>query len=118
MSLLALKEVALNMPKFTNETSLVLNKALEKMGVETAFTSAADFSGISVSGPLKVNVIKQKCYIDVSEKGTEAAAVTSAQVRMTAVRPVVTMTVDRPFIFVITDIENKDILFAGKIVNL
>ncbi len=118
MSLLAPKEVILNMPKFTNETSIVLNKTLERMGVKTAFTSAADFSGISVSGPLCVNVVKQKCCIDVTEKGTEAAAVTSAQVRMTAVRPAVTMTVDRPFIFVIADMENKDILFAGKIVNL
>lgn len=118
MSLLAPKEVVLNMPKFTNETSLVLNKTLENMGVRTAFTSAADFSGISVSGPLNVSIVKQKCYIDVMEKGTEAAAVTSAQVRLTAVRPSVTMTVDRPFIFIIADMENKDILFAGKIVNI
>lgn len=118
MSLLEPKEVILKMPKFRNETSLVLNKALEKMGVRTAFTSAADFSGISVSGPLCVNIVKQKCYIDVTEKGTEAAAVTSAQVRLTSVRPVTTMTVDRPFIFVIADMDNKDILFAGKIVNI
>lgn len=118
MSLLAPKEVVLNMPKFTNETSLILNRTLENMGVRTAFTSAADFSGISVSGPLNVSIVKQKCYIDVTEKGTEAAAVTSAQVRLTAVRPAVTMTVDRPFIFIIADVENKDILFAGKIVNI
>lgn len=118
MSLLEPKEVVLSLPKFTNETSLVLNKALEKMGVRTAFASAADFSGISLSGPLNVSIVKQKCYIDVMEKGTEAAAVTSAQVRLTAARPAVTMTVDRPFIFIIADIENKDILFAGKIVNI
>lgn len=118
MSLLEAKEVSLNMPKFNNETSLVLNRTFERMGVKTAFSSAADFSGISVSGPLCVNLIKQKCYIDVSEEGTEAAAVTSAQVRMTAVRPALSMIVDRPFIFIIADIENKDILFAGKIVNL
>lgn len=118
MSLLEAKEVSLNMPKFNNETSLVLNRTFERMGVKTAFSSAADFSGISVSGPLCVNLIKQKCCIEVSEKGTEAAAVTSAQVRMTAVRPALSMIVDRPFIFIIADIENKDILFAGKIVNL
>ena len=118
MSLLEPKEVVLSLPKFTNETSLVLNKALEKMGVRTAFASAADFSGISLSGPLNVSIVKQKCYIDVMEKGTEAAAVTSAQVRLTAARPAVTMTVDRPFIFIIADIENKEILFAGKIVNI
>ena len=118
MSLLQPKELRLEMPKFRNETSLVLNKALQNMGVKTAFTAAADFSGISLSGPLSVDLVKQKCYIDVSEKGTEAAAVTSAQVRLTSVRPVTVMTVDRPFIFVIADVESKDVLFAGKIVNL
>ena len=63
-------------------------------------------------------MVKQKCYIEVSEKGTEAAAVTSAQMRLTSVRPVTEMTVDRPFIFMIADREGKDILFAGKVVNL
>ena len=118
MSMLQPKEVALAMPGFKAETSLVLNQTLEKMGIRTAFSSAADFKGISVMGPLRLDVVKQKCYIDVTEKGTEAAAVTSAQIRMTSVRPVQSMNVDRPFLFVIADVEDKDILFAGKIVNL
>lgn len=118
MSMLQPKEVALNMPQFRMETSLVLNKTLERMGVTTAFSSAADFKGISVMGPLRLDVIKQKCYIDVNTKGTEAAAVTGAQIRMTSVRPVVSMNVDRPFLFVIADVENKMPLFAGKIVNI
>lgn len=118
MSMLQPKEVALNIPQFRMETSLVLNKTLERMGVTTAFSSAADFKGISVMGPLKLDVIKQKCYIDVNTKGTEAAAVTGAQIRMTSVRPVVSMNVDRPFLFVIADVENKMPLFAGKIVNI
>ena len=65
--------------------------------------------------------VKQKCYIDIAESGTEAAAVTSVMVRLTAVRPeydVKTMTVDRPYVFFIADKESSDILFAGKIVNL
>lgn len=118
MSMLQPKEVALNMPQFRMETSLVLNKTLERMGVTTAFSSAADFKGISVMGPLRLDVIKQKCYLDVNTKGTEAAAVTGAQIRMTSVRPVVSMNVDRPFLFVIADMENKMPLFAGKIVNI
>ena len=97
---------------------MVLNQTLERMGIRTAFSSAADFKGISVMGPLRLDLVKQKCYIDVSEEGTEAAAVTSAQIRMTSVRPVLSMNVDRPFLFVIADVDNKDILFAGKIVNL
>ena len=56
----------------------------------------------------------------MSEKGTEAAAVTSAQVRLTAVNrnPVPRFIVDRPFLFFITDNQTENVLFAGKIVNL
>ena len=43
---------------------------------------------------------------------------TSGQIRITSLRPVVAMNVDRPFLFIIADVEDKDILFAGKIVNL
>jgi serpin B len=59
--------------------------------------------------------------MDVSETGTEAAAVTAVQIRLTSARPVMktpVMRVDRPFFFVIADGDNNRILFAGKIVNL
>ena len=98
-----------------------LNEPLQRMGIKTAFTSAADFSGIAEMGPLVLDQVKQKCYMDVSEKGTEAAAVTAVQIRMTSARPVKkvpVMMVDRPFFFVIADGENNKVLFAGKIVNL
>ncbi len=115
------RQVRFRMPKAKVETSLVLNQALQKMGIKTAFTSAADFKGIAVTGPLALDMVKQKCYIDITEKGTEAAAVTSAQIRLTSARPEaapVVMTVDRPYIFIISDKTDGDILFAGKIVNL
>lgn len=120
MEMLSAGEVIVEMPKFKLEASLLLNDALEKMGIRTAFSGAADFSGISEMGPLALSQVKQKCYIDVSEKGTEAAAVTSAQVRLTSVAPtrVQRMAVDRPFLFFIADVEQDNILFAGKIVEL
>ncbi len=118
MNMLAPKEVMLTMPKFRLTSSLVLNNALERMGILDAFGAAADFGGVSASGKLQLDVVKQKCYIDVSEKGTEAAAVTSSQIRMTSLVPVTVMNVDRPFFFFIADNENENILFAGKIVNL
>lgn len=117
MEALAPREVALVMPKYRMNTSVVLNRTLQRMGMKEAFTSMADFKGISLSGPLQVDVIKQKCYIDVSEKGTEAAAVTSTQIRMTSFRPVTSMKIDRPFLFMIADTETRNVLFAGKIVN-
>lgn len=121
MDMLQQQEVRFFLPRFKAETSMLLNKPLQNMGIKTAFTSAADFSGIAEMGPLVLDQVKQKCYIDVSEKGTEAAAVTSVQIRLTSARPVVklpVMRVDRPFMFVIADGENRNILFAGKIVQL
>ena len=118
IKLMAPKEVMLRMPKFKLETEMLLNETLQHMGLKSAFSAAADFKGISAMGPLSLSIVKQKCYIDVSERGTEAAAVTSAQVRMTAVRPSEEFTVDRPFIYIIASEEGKNILFAGKTINL
>ena len=116
------KKVKLSLPRFKVETSMLLNKALQDMGIRTAFTPAADFHGIAEMGPLVLDQVKQKCYVEVAEKGTEAAAVTVAQIRLTAVRvdpeDMAVMTVDRPFVFMITDGYTGNILFAGKIVNL
>ena len=120
MAMIAPAKVRFTMPKLKLETSLILNKTLQNMGLKTAFTAAADFKGISEMGPLVLNQVKQKCYIDISEKGTEAAAVTSIGVRLTSARPetVVTMNVDRPYIFFISDRTDGNILFAGKVVSL
>ena len=116
------KKVKLSLPRFKVETSMLLNKALQDMGIRTAFTPAADFHGIAEMGPLVLDQVKQKCYVEVAEKGTEAAAVTVAQIRLTAVRvdpeDMAVMTVDRPFVFMITDGYTGNILFAGKIVKL
>lgn len=120
MQMMSKCKVDLTMPKYKLEASMVLNKALNRMGIWDAFSSEADFSKISSRGPLVLSMVKQKCYIDVSEKGTEAAAVTSAQVSLTSFRPdpVVKMNVDRPFLFFIADTEAENILFVGKVVNL
>ena len=115
------RQVKFKMPKAKIETSLILNQALKNMGIRSAFNTSANFKGIAAMGPLVLDKVKQKCYIDISEKGTEAAAVTSAQIRLTSMRPepdTVEMTVDRPYLFVINDKTNDNILFAGKIVNL
>ena len=120
VSALAPKEVLLRMPKAKVETSMVLNPVLMDMGIKTAFTSAADFKGIAEMGPLVLDQVKQKCYVEIAEKGTEAAAVTVAQVRMTSVRPTqyVTMTVNRPYMFFIVDTQNSNVMFAGRVMNL
>ena len=122
LEMMSPKRVKLSLPKFKVETFMLLNKALQNMGIRTAFTPAADFRGIAEMGPLVLDQVKQKCYVEVAEKGTEAAAVTVAQIRLTSVRvnpeDMAVMTVDRPFVFMIADGYTGNILFAGKIVNL
>lgn len=119
MSMMTAQKVRLTLPKLKLETEMVLNKTLQHMGIKTAFTSAANFKGIAEMGPLVLDPVKQKCYIDVSEKGTEASAVTSVGVRLTSARPetLVTMNVDRPYVFFIADRTNGNILFAGRVVR-
>ena len=119
LSMMTTEKVRLTMPKLKLETEMILNKTLQHMGIKTAFTSAADFKGISEMGPLVLDQVKQKCYIDVSEKGTEAAAVTSVGIRLTSARPekVYTMNVDRPYIFFIADRTDGNILFAGRVMK-
>ena len=120
MKALAPKEVLLKMPKAKLETSLLLNESLNSMGIKAAFTSAANFKGIAEMGPLVLDQVKQKCYVDISESGTEAAAVTVAQVRVTSVRPssYIMMTVNRPYVFFIVDTQNSNVMFAGRVMNL
>ena len=122
LEMMSPKRVKLSLPKFKVETFMLLNKALQNMGIRTAFTPAADFRGIAEMGPLVLDQVKQKCYVEVAEKGTEAAAVTVAQIRLTSVRvnpeDMAVMIVDRPFVFMIADGYTGNILFAGKIVNL
>ena len=121
MDMLEPAEVKFSLPKMKLETSLSLNPVIKRMGAESAFSAAADFKGISLSGPLAVSEAKQKCYIDVTEIGTEAAAVTTISLALTAFRPeinVKVMKVDRPFLFFIVDKKGDNVLFAGRIMNL
>lgn len=111
--------IDLRMPKFKLEYDATLNKALMAMGVRTAFTGAADLSGIA-HGPLAVSDVLQKTMVDVDEAGTEAAAVTAITVRMTSARvePAVQMNVNRPFYYMISDMDSGRVLFMGRVMNL
>ena len=121
MDMLEPAEVKFSLPKMRLETSLSLNPVIKRMGAESAFSAAADFKGITLSGPLAVSEAKQKCYIDVTERGTEAAAVTTISLALTSLRPEINlkvMKVDRPFLFFIVDKKGDNVLFAGRIMNL
>lgn len=110
------------MPKFSGSYSMELKDALESLGVTDCFDPvAADFSPMvegSSAGDLVVSSILQKTFIEVSEEGTRAAAVTSTQVEATALPApdeVKEVVLDRPFAYLILDTESSVPLFMGTV---
>ena len=84
-----------------------MNETLQAMGMLDAFhPSDADFSGMSDLArqmQLHISKVKQKTYVDVNEEGTEAAGVTSVEMRVTSVPTPFTLRADHPFLFVLRD---------------
>jgi serpin B len=111
------REGTLQFPKFTLEYELRLNEILKALGMAVAFDPLqADFTKM-YKGPenLFISKVKHKTFAKVNEEGTEAAAVTSVEMELTSVGPL--MRVDRPFIFMIRENKSQTILFIGKIVE-
>ena len=106
-----------SMPKFEEEYAAekLCIDILEDMGMQKAFTGAADFSDMSDT-PLCIDEIRHKAKIKVDEEGTEAAAVTYIGMRVTSVGPggsTFYFKADRPFLYFISEISTGAILFAG-----
>ena len=108
--------VTLTMPRFEFDSEFSLKNTLEDMGMPAAF-SAADFSGMTGTRDLYIRDVLHKGFVSVDEAGTEAAAATAVVMEEEAPEPLVEVTVDRPFIFLIRDIETGAILFIGRVLN-
>lgn len=108
-------------PKFKIEYEITLNDILKSMGMLQAFTSAADFSGINPGRDLFISYVKHKTFVEVDEKGTEAAAVTIIGFENTSIDPNEPQKVyfhcNRPFLFAINEKTTGAILFMGKVGN-
>lgn len=119
ISMMKPQKIDLRLPKFKMEYEASLVKTLQSMGVRSVFTNAADLTGIA-HGPLAVSDVLQKTVVDVDEAGTEAAAVTAIMVKLTAARvdPVPVMNVNRPFYFMLADVDAGNVLFIGRVMNL
>jgi len=113
------KQVALSLPRFKFESEFDLGNVLAGMGMPAAFSSQqADFSGMTGDRDLSISRVVHKAFVGVDEAGTEAAAATAVIMRATAM-PVMPqeVTVDRPFIFLIRDIQTGSVIFVGRVVN-
>jgi serpin B len=119
LSSLERQSVLLHMPKFTFEAEYGLSDALVQMGMVEAFDrDLADFSGMDGQRLLYIGDVLHKAFIAVDEKGTEAAAATIIFVMMASLpMSEITLTIDRPFFFVIRDVPTGTILFMGRVLD-
>ena len=113
------RPVELALPKFKLEFETGLQEVLTALGMGVAFAQAnANFRAM-YAGPENVYIdkVKHKTFVEVTEDGTEAAAVTSVEIGVTSVQPPVAMRVDRPFVFVIRENHSGTLLFMGKLID-
>ncbi len=116
------RNVNIRLPRFSFEYETVLNVPLSNLGMKDAFVPrVADFSGISRNDDLHVSRVRHKSFVEVNEEGTEAAAVTSVEIRVVSYdpdeKPVTLFHVDRPFLMVIKEKYTNSIVFTGRISN-
>lgn len=113
------REGTLGLPRLKLEYEVDLKPSLHTLGIRNAFSpAAADFSALC-GEPTFVSGAKQKSFVEINERGTEAAAVTGiealpASIVMERPKPF-EMIVDRPFLFVIEHSQSQTILFMGII---
>jgi serpin B len=112
------QKIALTMPKFEFESSFGLVDTLAGMGMPIAFSEGADFSGMTGNNDLCIGDVIHKAFVSVDEAGTEAAAATAVVMELTGIpQPPLELAIDRPFIFMIRDLETAAVLFVGRVEN-
>ena len=116
------RQVKVFFPKYTLKTKYDrLGRTLAAMGMPTAFSGNADFSGMDGTKNLLISDVIHQAFVDVNEEGTEAAAATAVVMKLAAAPgnpdPVPVFRADHPFIFIIRDDDTGSILFMGRVVD-
>lgn len=116
------RKVTLALPKWTARKPLSLTEALKSLGMRQAFAAgAADFSGIDGTRELFASDVVHEGFVDVSEKGTEAAAATGVVIGVRSMVPdpeePLVVRADRPFAWAIVDRGTGAVLFAGTVAD-
>ena len=112
--------LTLEVPKFELEYEVdEFREILEEMGIVDAFYE--DLSDFSRMNPyredLHISDTRHKSFIRVDEEGTEAAAVTSVEMSIESAPIPVHIRFDRPFFYVIREVESNTILFMGTMTD-
>jgi serpin B len=115
---LTVQKVHVQLPKFTLQQRYDLNQLLTQLGLSTAFTPSADFSGIDGKRDLYLSKVLHEAFFAVDENGIVAAAATAASINILATpQPPVEFIADHPFVFALVDMQTKIPLFLGELTS-
>jgi serpin B len=109
--------VQVSLPRWTFRTPSPLKDTLIALGMPLAFTDRADFRGMTTDAQLAIKEVLHETFIAVDEDGTEAAAATAVVMHDVSAPLVERVIVDRPFLFVIHDVEHGTPLFLGRVAD-
>jgi serpin B len=104
-----------NLPRFQVDSSLPLVPTLRALGMKDAFTSVADFSGMSRTDALEISSVHHKGFVAVDEAGTVASAATEVSVGTPSIPE--PFLVDRPFFFTLEHVKTGSVLFLGRVIS-
>lgn len=110
-------DVTLSLPKWSTDDSIDLVPPLQSLGISDLFDDSSDLSGISTADQLYVSHAVHEADISVDEQGTEAAAATATVAEATSRGASATLSVDRPFIYLIRDQNTNEIVFMGRVMD-
>ncbi len=113
-------KVKVYIPKFRVERTYNLVNTLSTMGMPSAFTDEADFSNMEPKRELYISDVVHKAYIEVNEKGTEAAGATGVVITLKSMIPeerIPIFRADHPFLYFIIHNPTGQILFMGRIID-
>ena len=113
------RRLSVAIPKIKMKISKDLPDMLTAMGMGRAFRFDADFTGMSPIRHLFVSNVIHMAFIEVDEKGTEAAAATIVPMTCGAPPPPIhkDFVADHPFLFLIRDNITGSILFLGRLMT-
>jgi serpin B len=114
---LDLQQVHVKLPKFTLKQRFDLESALSQLGISSAFTTKANFSGIDGKMDLYLSKVVHEAYFALDESGIVAAAATGASIALksAATKTSKEFIADHPFIFALVDLQTKIPLFLGEL---
>ncbi|XP_006892803.1 PREDICTED: serpin B8 isoform X3 [Elephantulus edwardii] len=110
------RKVQVFLPRLKLEESYDLESFLRSFGMTDAFEEVkADFSGMSTKKKVPVSKVAHKCFVEVNEEGTEAAAATAVVRNTRSISLEPRFCADHPFLLFVRHHCTGSILFCGRV---